>query len=173
MSKAEDRGQRTEDRPTTGDKKHRVFVLCLSSVICLLASSVPAQEDAVKLVETKRMELKEKEAMLKKEEERLSVLRKEVDEKIEAYSKLLAQVEASIKKVDQVKGEKIESVVKAYESMTASEAAARLAVLDADIALQIMTRMKSKKAGAIMASMEPRKAAALTKSMANLTVKSP
>ncbi len=149
-----------------------MLILRLSSVICLLASPLFAQEDTLKLIETKRIEQQGKEETLKREEQRLNVLRKEVDEKIEAYTKLLAQVEASFKKVEQIKGEKLENVVKAYESMPPEDAAVRLSVLDNPTALLIMTRMKSKKAGAIIALMAPQKAAALTKSMTASPIKS-
>jgi flagellar motility protein MotE (MotC chaperone) len=138
-------------------------------ILCLaFAFSASAQEDMLKIIETKRIELKEKEDLLKQEEQRLNILKKEVEEKIETYTKLLAQVEATIKKVEQVKGEKLENVVKAYESMPPEDAAARLSVLDDTTTLLIMSRMKSKKAGAIIALMKPEKAAALTKKMTTL-----
>ncbi len=137
----------------------------------LLAAAAPGQDDVIKLVEAKRLELKEREDALKREEERLKALRTDVEEKIAAYTGLLARVEAVLKRVEQVKGEKIENVVKAYEVMAAEDAAVRLSALDDETALQIMTRMKSKKAGAIIAAMPPHKAASLTRSMTNLTMK--
>ncbi len=73
-----------------------------------------------------------------------------------------------LKRVEQVKGDKIENVVKAYEVMPPEDAAARISAMDNDTALRIMTRMKSKKAGAIIAVMEPRKAAALTRRLATI-----
>ncbi len=139
----------------------------------LFAATVPGQDDVIKLVEAKRLELKEREDAIKREEERLKALRADVEEKIAAYTSLLAKVEASLKRVEQVKGEKIENVVKAYEVMAAEDAAVRLSALDDETALQIMTRMKSKKAGAIIAAMSPHKAASLTRSMTNLTMKRP
>jgi flagellar motility protein MotE (MotC chaperone) len=149
-----------------------LIALCMSSVFCLLASAAFAQDDMLKLVEAKRVELKEKEEALKHEEQRLNILRKQVDEKIEAYTKLLVRVEAAVKKIEEVQSGRFENVVKAYEVMPAEDAATRLSELDADTALQIMSRMKSKKAGAIIAAMEPRKAAVLTKNMASLASKS-
>ena len=151
--------------------RRKLLILVLPSVILCLtffAFSAFAQEDMLKIIETKRIELKEKEDHLKQEEQRLNILKKAVEEKIETYTKLLAQVEATIKKVEQVKGEKLENVVKAYETMPPEDAAARLSVLDDATTLLIMGRMKSKKAGAIIALMEPRKAAALTKSLTSL-----
>jgi flagellar motility protein MotE (MotC chaperone) len=146
--------------------------VCIAFLI-LFATAAHAQDDMVKLVESKRLELKEKEEGLKREEERLTALRKDVDEKIAAYSRLLSQVEATLKRIELVKGEKIENVVKAYEVMAAEDAAVRLSALDDETALQIMTRMKSKKAGAIIAAMTPHKAASLTRSMTTLTMKRP
>ena len=148
-----------------------VIGLLAAALSLIMPAPVRAEDDLLKLVETKRVELREKEDSLKREEERLTALRKEVDEKIAAYTKLLADVEAALKRVEAVKGEKLENVVKAYESMAAEDAAARLSMLDEQTALEIMTRMKSKKAGAIIAAMTPQKAASLTRSMAMLTVK--
>jgi len=160
------------DTPGSSKRTMNDHVLCVFLMLGLFASPATAQDDMLKLIEAKRIEQKEKEEMLKRDEVRLTALKKEVDEKIEAYTRLLAQVEAAIKKVEQVRGEKIENVVKAYEAMPAEDAAARLSVLDDDTTLQIMTRMKSKKAGAIIAIMDPRKAAVLTRSMATVQVKS-
>ena len=55
--------------------------------------------DMLKVIEAKRIELKEKEELLKREEQRLNTLKKAVEEKIEAYTKLLTQVETTIKKI--------------------------------------------------------------------------
>jgi flagellar motility protein MotE (MotC chaperone) len=148
-----------------------MIVVCLSSVLCLPASEISAQNnDVVRLVESKRSELKEKEEALRREEERLNALRKEVDDKIASYSELLAKVETALKRVETVKGENIANVVKAYEVMPAEDAAVRLTALDEKTALLILTKMKSKKAGPIIAVMPPQKAASLTRSMTVLPV---
>jgi flagellar motility protein MotE (MotC chaperone) len=174
MRTAGARGQEpgiTKKRSAVGRKL--LMTGLLPVLLCLtVAFSAFAQDDMLKLIEAKRVELREKEDALKHEEQRLNALRKDVDAKIETYTRLLTKAEAAVKKIEEVKGERIEGVVKAYEVMPAEDAAARLSVLDDDIALQIMTRMKSKKAGAIIAVMEPRKAAALTKRMTTLSSKS-
>ncbi len=171
MIKREERSKKTEVRQeiTTG---RLLFFLCvLASCFLLLASAVSAQEDPLKVIEEKRLELKEREEALKRDELRLTALKKDVDEKIQAYTDLLARVEAALKRVEQVKGDKLESVVKAYEAMPAEDAATRLAALDNDTALLIMTRMKSKKVGAAIALMDPQKAAVLTKHLTAVTIK--
>ncbi len=159
-------------RRCTRRAAHFAAAACCALLVLLTAAAY-GQDDVIKLVEAKRLELKEKEDALKREEERLTALRKDVDEKIAAYSMLLSEVEATLKRVELVKGEKIENVVKAYEVMPAEDAAVRLSALDEETALQIMTRMKSKKAGAIIAAMTPHKAASLTRSMTTITMRRP
>jgi len=146
-------------------------VIILPFVLCILAPAVSAQDDALKLVETKRIELKDKEEQLKREEERLNALRKDVDEQIAAYTRLLDRVESALRKVEQARNEQLENIVKAYEVMAAENAAARLSALDNQTALQILTHMKSKKAGAIIAAMAPGKAASLTRGIAAFAVR--
>jgi flagellar motility protein MotE (MotC chaperone) len=153
------------------DRKRRLTAFCLCSVLCLFAAAAPAQEDPLRVVEEKRLELKGREDTLKRDELRLTALKKDVDERIQAYTELLARVEAALKRVEQVKGDKIENVVKAYEAMPAEDAATRLAALDNDTALLILTRMKSKKVGAAIALMEPQKAATLTRNLTVLVIK--
>lgn len=149
----------------------KLYILSFATVLCLLASAVPAEDDPIKAIEAKRLELKEKEETLKRDEVRLNALKKEVESRIETYTRMLVQMEAVLKRVEQVKGDKLENVVKAYEVMPPEDAAARISAMDNDTALQIMTRMKSKKAGAIIAVMEPRKAATLTRRLAIITSK--
>ena len=153
------------------DKSCWFFIICLSFAICLFASAAPAQDDMLRQIEAKQAELREREETLKHDERSLNILKKQVDDKIESYSKLLVKVEAAVKILEQAKGDKIDNVVKAYEVMAPEDAASRLSALDDKTVLRIMTKMKSKKAGAIIGLMEPKKAAALTKSMTALPIK--
>ncbi len=140
-----------------------------AALLCFLgaSSALPAgaQEDLLRTVQQKQAELKEREEAVKREEERVAALRKDVDARIKQYSDLLARVEAALSRLEQAQEDKLAGVVKAYESMPPEDAAVRLSALDHNTALLIMLRMKSKKSGSIMASMEPRKAAELTRSM--------
>ncbi len=147
------------------------FAIAAFCLVLLFAVSASGQDEVVKLVEAKRIELNAREETLKREEARLNALRKDVDGRIASYSAIVAKLEAVLARLERVEGDKIENVVKAYEIMPAEDAAARLSALDRETALRIMTRMKSKKAGAIMAVMEPKKAAALTESMTRHTIK--
>jgi flagellar motility protein MotE (MotC chaperone) len=137
------------------------------------AKAATSGEKTLKPEEMKRGDLTDREEALRREEERLKVLRKELDEKIDKYTKLLAQMEETLKAVETAKGERYEHLIKAYEAMPNEDAAARLATLDEPTAVKIIVRMKSKKAGAVMAAMEPKKAAALTEGMISVAKKFP
>jgi flagellar motility protein MotE (MotC chaperone) len=145
--------------------RRTLLLLALMATVLLSPRVLPAEDDIVRFVETKRAELKEKEESLKREEVRLTALRKDVDDRIAAYTKLLAQTETALKRIDTVQNEKLDSVIKAYETMTPADAAARLTALDQETALRILARMKSKKAGAIMSAMTPHQAAVMTKNL--------
>jgi flagellar motility protein MotE (MotC chaperone) len=138
------------------------------------AAAAKMEEKAVKAEEKKQSGAPaDREEALRKEEERLKALKKELDEKIEKYTRLLAKMEEALKSMETAKGERYEHLIKAYEAMPNEEAAARLATLDEPTAVKIIGRMKSKKAGAVMASMEPRKAASLTEGMMSIAQKFP
>lgn len=147
------------------------MVLCLFMII--VAIPVYGQEDLLKLVDKKQKELKEKEDNLKKEEERLMAIRKDIDERIEKYSKLLVQIEDLLKDLKKKRDERLEQVVKTYEAMPPEEAAARISELDEKTATRILSMMKPKKASSIMAAMEPKKVASLTTGILKIEKKFP
>ena len=146
------------------------YLFCLSCAVCfmlclLFTASSYAQDDMITFIEKKQKEIKEKETFLLKEEERLKILRKDLDERIEKYTNLLNQIETVLKKLEQIQDGKIEHVVKAYEVMPPEEAATRLAALPEITAIKIIKKMKPKKAGIIMAYMDPQKVASLTEGL--------
>jgi len=145
-------------------------LLILSGVLCIMVPAF-ADDDVFRLVEEKRIELKAREDALKKEEDRLNTLRKDIDEKIALYTKLLNQVDAALKKAEQIQDERLLNMAKLYEAMTPEAAAAQLSAMDIDTAAQILLRMKSKKAGSIIALLKSKKAVVLTKRMTSLQIK--
>ncbi|NWF51688.1 MAG: hypothetical protein HXY47_01225 [Nitrospirae bacterium] len=121
----------------------------------------------IQFIEKKQKELKEKEEILAEEEERLKIIRKDIDDRIEKYSKILTQIENLLKKVEEVQDEKLDRLVKAYESMPPEEAADKLSALSEPMAIKIINKMKPKKAGAVMAYMDSKKVASLMEGLAN------
>ncbi|MBV6340143.1 MotE family protein [Candidatus Magnetobacterium casense] len=110
-------------------------------------------------------ELVRKEIEIKRKEERLQALKADVDNRIEKYEKLLSQLEEALNKVKDLNTEKIKKLVQTYEAMPPEEASVQLSEMEEELAVTILSKMKSKKAGAALALIEPQKAAVLSKKM--------
>ena len=136
--------------------------------IMLLAVNVHATDDIASIIEKQRNELIQKEELIKKETERLKILKKEVEEDIVEYTKLLKQIEKSLTQAQEIGNQRLRHVSKAYEAMQPEDAALRLSGLDNETAVQILLKMNSKKAGLVIGMMESEKATKLTKVIAKL-----
>ncbi|MCE5312806.1 MAG: hypothetical protein LLF86_06615 [Nitrospiraceae bacterium] len=99
------------------------------------------------------------------EEERLNIVKADIQKAIAEYKKLKAEADKSIKAADEKSQEKMINVAKMFESMPAEEAARRMEKLDDNSALMILKTLKPKSAGKILAQMEIERAAALSKKM--------
>lgn len=106
--------------------------------------------------------LAERERAIAAEQIKLDALRGDVNNKIEEYEKLLTRVEQALNKLSVASDDNLTHVVKTYEAMNPDAAAARLSRLDEPTAVKILMRMKSKKAGAVLAEISTKKAASLT-----------
>lgn len=155
-------------------RKH-FFLISGICLVVLFLSYFPAycQEDIIGYVKKRNIELAEKEETLKREEERLNALRKDLDERINKYESLLNEIENAINKIEVIRDERIKHLIKTYEAMPADRAALQLSELDEQVAIKILHGMKNKKAAAIMASMDSAKAISIAKGMANPVKKIP
>jgi len=148
-----------------------VFIFCLLFIIHV--GYAHAEAVSGKPSEKRILDLTQKQKALEKQEERLKALKKDVDEKIEEYTKLLNRIETALNELKAVKEEHMKHLIKTYEAMPEEEAAARLSVLYEPTAVDILLGMNSRKAGAIMGLMEPKKAASITKRMTEAAKKIP
>lgn len=154
-------------------KAIRLFVLIGCVVWLNLPTTVKAQEEPNKSVDTLRKELAEKEKRLKSEEERLKTLEKEVDAKIKNLNLLLVKIEEALKKQQEVQSLRVSHLVKTFEAMPPEEAARHLAALEKGLAAQVLFKMSPKKAGALRGAMDPQKAADLTEAFLKTEKKIP
>ncbi len=143
----------------------RLISFLLLTVCCLLINYAYAEDNPLKFISEKRKELIEKEKTLKTEEERLKIIESDINKKIERYENILSQIENILNEMKDAKDERVKRIVKTYESMPAEEASVRLSALDEQTAVKIIIKMKSKKAGAIMALMSPEKVVSITNGM--------
>ena len=147
------------------------FFLSFASV----SVPVPAYglDDMIKFIENKQKELKAREEFIDQEDKKLNALKKDVEMKIEKYTKLLNELDMKLKEIEKVKNERFDYIVKVYEGMPPEDAAVKINALDEQTAVEILRRMKSKKAGAVMGYMETKKVAAITQSITRLEKKFP
>ena len=139
-------------------------------VSLIFSCNVYAQEDLdmASVIEKQRLELIQKEEILKKETERLRTIKKEVEEGIVKYNDILKQIDKSLIKAAEIGNKRLAHVAKAYEAMQPEDAASRLSGLEASIAVQILLKMNSKKAGLVIGMMDTTKATTLTKDLAKI-----
>jgi len=147
--------------------KRLIFAVLISLI---LTCSVYAQDemDMASVIEKQRQELMEKEEILKRETERLKTIKQEVEEGIVKYSEILKQIDSSLVKAEEIGNKRLKHVAKAYEAMQPEDAASRLSGLEATIAVQILLKMNSKKAGLVIGMMDTNQATLLTKDLTKL-----
>ena len=97
------------------------------------------------------------------EEERLKILRADLQAQIEQLKKLKQELEVVQKGLEGKRQEQLTKLVKIYEAMAAEEAAKALEKLDDDTAVQLLSSLKARSAGKIMGQLDPARAAALSK----------
>ena len=147
--------------------KRIIFCVVVSLI---LTGSVYAQEamDMASVIEKQRQELIEKEEIIKKETERLKTIKQEIEEGIVKYNDILKQIDSSLIKAEAIGNKRLKHVAKAYEAMQPEDAASRLSGLEASIAVQILLKMNSKKAGLVIGMMDTTQATMLTKDLTKL-----
>ena len=136
-----------------------IFFFTLNSSLLTLHSLVYAQQQPQK----QQTGVAQPASQKSLEEERMNILKSDIQKEIEQLKKLKQEIENAQKALDDKTKEKLTQIAKIYEAMPAEEAARKLEKLDDDIAVIILIALKPKNAGKILAQMEADKAAAISK----------
>ena len=126
-------------------------------------------QELMKVLNEKEKELIRREEALKREEEKLSVLRNSLDLSLKEYSAMRDKLQKELAANGGKNGQSqqwIGYVAKIYESMAPEEAAQRIGKMDNDMAVALLSKIKSKQAGKILSAIPAETAATLTVSMA-------
>jgi flagellar motility protein MotE (MotC chaperone) len=97
----------------------------------------------------------------------LKQLQAELDTRIKELDAKKSEYETWLKRREVFLARAEDGVVKIYSGMKPDAAAARLAILNVDLAAAILMKLESRKAGIILNEMEEKAAAALTRVMAS------
>lgn len=140
-------------------------VIALMVYLPLLAQQEPSKQptpQAEKQKDTKSLE-----------EERLSIVKADIQKELEQLKKLKKEIEELQKmfeeRVEQKDAQFLSQLAKMYESMQPEEAARRIEKLDDDTAVTIIMALKPKTAGRILAQIDDGRAAVLSKKILTRT----
>ncbi|MBZ0156338.1 MAG: hypothetical protein K8I29_09045 [Alphaproteobacteria bacterium] len=146
----------SQQRKSTG----RILSGILPVVACGLLVIFPSRTSSQQPQPSSKQPVQQQKSV---EEERLMILRADIQREIENYKKLKRELEESRKVLDEKTKEKLSQLAKMYEYMPSEDAARKLERLDEETAVMILTALKPKTAGKILAQMESERAASLSK----------
>ncbi len=125
-------------------------------------------QNIMKALEDRERELAIREDAVKKEEERLHMLKNAIELSLRQYSAMRDRLQKGLSGSGGGKGAQqgIGHIAKIYEAMSPEEAARRIEKMDSAMAVELLSRIKSKQAGKIMGAISAEKAAALSEKIA-------
>lgn len=129
------------------------------------AAAGPAEKSLLAAINARQRELDQKDEELRTREERLSVIKADIDARIAELNKVHGKIEAFVKKIDEINDERVKKLVKIYESMNPEEAASRIEKLDEDMAVMILASVAEKKAAKILGFVNVDKSVRLSQSL--------
>jgi flagellar motility protein MotE (MotC chaperone) len=131
--------------------------------------TVPALEEREKKIRLKEAELKKREEALKRREEGLIPLQNEVDSKFEELNELQSSLTAYAKKLaareKAIEDKRVSHLVSLYSAMEPGKAADIMDKLKTDTVVRILSNMKGKSAGQILANMPTEKGALISEKL--------
>jgi len=114
------------------------------------------------ILEKQKIELDAKESSLKLEEQKITALKKEVQDKIDQLGAIEKRLEAKLDAEKNADTKKYKDLAKIYEAATPVKAGAMLERLDNKTAAGITMNMKRDKAGAILSNVNVKKVVEIT-----------
>ena len=138
----------------------RIFFIILFSSTFSLLSVAHNPPYNLSFAQELKQQPQQQESM---EEERLSIIKSDIQREVAHNEKLKKEIEEAQKNIDENTKERLLKVSKIYEAMPAEEAARRLEKLDENTAVDIISMLKPRAAGGILAQMDSDKAASISK----------
>jgi flagellar motility protein MotE (MotC chaperone) len=122
-------------------------------------------EAIMDLLEQRERGLDRREATLKSREEDLKTAEKEVEQRLADLEVLREEIKGQLSELDEKQKDRVTRLVKMIGSVRDKQAAAILTETDGDVALAVLMRMNTSKAGKALAAMNPTVAAVFVKKM--------
>lgn len=162
-----------------------VAAFCLLCFVCLVAAGpAPAQNatawngaDQIDSVEERRIlaslkeerqELQRKKDRIAKREKELKVLRQEVEKKLQQLRQWRGDLEKLLEQKEKQERKRVKKLSRIYQRMDPVKAAAALGSVKRDLAVGIISRMRSGTAAEVLDNMDREQAAALSTDLSKL-----
>ncbi len=132
------------------------------------AAALPAGEaekGMLAVLNRKEKELKEREEELVRNEERLNIVKADIDSRLSELKAEHEKIAALVRKIDEINDQRVRKIVKIYESMGPEEAASRIEKLDEDMAVMILAAMSERKAAKVLSFVDVSRSARLSQSL--------
>jgi flagellar motility protein MotE (MotC chaperone) len=129
-------------------------------------------EAIMDLLEQRERGLDRREATLKSREEDLKAAEQEVGKRLADLQALRDEIKGQLSDLDEKQQGRVSKLVKMIGSVRDKQAAAILTETDQGVALAVLMRMNTSKAGKALAAMEPAVAAVFVKKMGAAALKS-
>ncbi len=154
-----------------------VIMLAVFIFICLSQPGLAAESSysdrrliqMSEILHDKEKILQEKESLLQEKEKRLILLQKELQKKEKDIEKLCQRDEAVLAELKALKDEDLSRLVAVYTAMKPAAAAPLMEKLDLPYAVEVILRMKPKKAAKLLSAIKPERAAAISRSITKIT----
>jgi len=128
----------------------------------VLSEPLTKERTLEEALQAKLQKLEQRDAFLKKEEQRLLALKLELAEKIDVLRALQQQITSATEAFKTEETKRIKDLARVYEAMPPAKAGAMLETLDTPTAAGITMNMKRDKAGTIWGYLSQKKAAEIT-----------
>lgn len=105
--------------------------------------------------EQRMKELDRKEEELKRREDRLQTLEQDLEQKIAELQRIQNRIDQQVELRKDLTEQGIVKLAKVYEAMPAEEAATLIETIDRDVAVLVLSKMRGRQAGKVLASVDP------------------
>lgn len=114
-------------------------------------------------INRKEQEVIEREGEVARKEERLNVIKMDIEARLAELRKVRDDIESLVRKINEADNERTKKIVKIYETMSPEEAAARIEGLDKEMAVMILSTMSERKAAKILGLVDVKKSVEFSK----------
>lgn len=124
-----------------------------------------AETTLMQELQRRRAALEEQEKALGQREQELASLQAEVEKKIQRLTQLREELKGLLSQQQSQREARLLHLVKLYEAMRPEEAASLLNSLDETLAVGLLSHMNKKKAGKVLAMVNPQRASQLSEKL--------